>query len=189
MKPTTRSSSSTSRTRSQQEVNNNNELLLGPYDILCGKCKGSFNNVGNRRFRITIGLYLDQYLKATSKKQKIDLILSIVGHLRNCVGARFLKMAKKAGSSSNISSSPTTSSSRYMELGEREAREKVGRALRDLAVSTIHQSTMSEFYKYKEAQKKHKQQTKSRSSTSEDEGKDDKSVKKEDPDGGGVQGI
>jgi hypothetical protein len=123
---------------SRSQVNTNE---LAPYDILCGRSKQAFNNVGNRRFRVTISLYLDRYLEVTSKKGKGDLIVSIVRYLRGeCVGARFLKKAK--------------GSNRYIELREREAREKVGHALRDLAVS-IHQSTMAE---WKAAQKKCKHQ-------------------------------
>jgi hypothetical protein len=83
-------------------------------------------------------------------------------------------MAKKGGSNSSSSSCST---SRYIELGEREARDKVGHALRDLAVSTIHHSTMA---KFNEAQKKkHKQQhhDHQRPKTKEDE----KSVKKKEP--------
>mmetsp|Transcript_96794 Transcript_96794/g.144952 ORF Transcript_96794/g.144952 Transcript_96794/m.144952 type:complete len:245 (+) Transcript_96794:178-912(+) len=129
----------------------------GPYDILCGRCKQAFRNVGNRRFRVTVSMYLDQYLQTTTKKEKGDLIVSIVRYLRDDVGVRFLKMTNnnKGGGGGSSRSSKI----RYTELGEREAREKVGHALRDLAVS-IHHSTMTELKKAKVEQKRRQQQEK-----------------------------
>jgi hypothetical protein len=113
---------------------------MGSYDIICGRCKEAFNNVGNRRFRVTIDLYLDEYLKTSSKKEKGKLIVSILRYLRQQIGVRFLKPVKGR-------------SDEYIELGEPEAREKVGHALRDLAVRRNH-VTMSE---WKLEQKKRKQ--------------------------------
>jgi hypothetical protein len=37
---------------------NQKEETLGSYDILCGRGKIAFNNIGNRRFRVTISLNL-----------------------------------------------------------------------------------------------------------------------------------
>jgi hypothetical protein len=106
---------------------------FGPYDILCGRTKESFNNIGNRRFRVTVGLYLNQYLEAGSRIAKSQLIISIVHYLRVYVGVRFLKEKFEGASHEG-----------YVELGERGAREKVGHALRDLTV-TIHRTTIAEF--------------------------------------------
>eukprot|EP00934_Nitzschia_sp_Nitz4_P003074 Nitzschia sp. Nitz4//scaffold44_size153857//24198//25010//NITZ4_002700-RA/size153857-processed-gene-0.143-mRNA-1//-1//CDS//3329552094//3064//frame0 len=91
-----------------------------PCDIVCGRDSGSFNHCGNRRFRVTIGLHLSQYVAATGKQQRSELIASIIHLLKNEVGARFLK--KKNG--------------RYVELNNRETRQKVGHALRDMSCNT-----------------------------------------------------
>jgi hypothetical protein len=98
---------------------------IGPYDILCGRRKTAFNNVGNRRFRVTISLNLPRYLGAKSRHEKSAVIISIVRMLRNDVGARFLKREGKE----------------FIELDETQARGKVGHALRDMSVAQ-QQSTM-----------------------------------------------
>jgi hypothetical protein len=93
-------------------------VVLGPYDIICGRCSTAYNNVGNRRFRATISLYLQRYKEAKSREDKGDAIMSVVRLLLDDVGARFLKRR------GNI----------WVELGEKQAREKVGHALRDMSV-------------------------------------------------------
>ena len=92
---------------------------IGPYDVLCGRCKDAFNNVGNRRFRVTINLNIPRYLAAKSRHEKSAVILAIVRMLRNDVGARFLKRKGKE----------------LIELDEKQARSKVGHALRDMSVA------------------------------------------------------
>jgi hypothetical protein len=94
-------------------------LTPGPYDIVCGRTSSAYNNVGNRRFRVTISLNLQRYLQAKSRSDKSDAILSVVRLLRDDVGARFLKRGR-----GNV----------WIELDENKAREKVGHALRDMAV-------------------------------------------------------
>jgi hypothetical protein len=93
-------------------------VVLGPYDIICGRCSTAFNNVGNRRFRATISLYLQRYKEAKSREDRGDAIMSVVRLLLDDIGARFLK---KRGNT-------------WVELGEKQAREKVGHALRDMSV-------------------------------------------------------
>jgi hypothetical protein len=95
--------------------------MLGPYDVLCGQCKTAYHNTGNRRFRITmLDMNLDAYLKCRSKAERLVLIASIVRTLAEEVGARFLKPQKAGG---------------FVELADIQAREKVSRALRDMAVA------------------------------------------------------
>ena len=126
-------------------TNSNNEdaaiITPGPYDVLCGRCKSSFNHVGNRRFRVTISMNVERYLATRSRHEKSALIVSVVRMLREEVGARFLKKKGNA----------------YVELGEKQAREKVGHALRDLAVHQ-QQSTMTDFMMMKQKEEAQKQQ-------------------------------
>jgi hypothetical protein len=91
------------------------ESELGPYDVLCGRCKESFNHTGNRRFRIIINLNLKRYMDSPSRVDRSDMIISLVRQLREETGVRFLR---KRGST-------------FVELSERQCREKVGHALRD----------------------------------------------------------
>jgi len=91
------------------------------YDILCGRDKATFNNVGNRRFRVLISLNIPRYEKATTKAEKASVIKYICNIFRNEVGVRFLKKHK--------------SGEGYYELSVSEARKKVGHALRDMSVA------------------------------------------------------
>jgi hypothetical protein len=97
-----------------------NELLqlsgIGSYDVLCGRHKLAFNNIGNRRLRVTVSLSLERYLVKPSRQDKTLVIISIVKLIQES-GGRFLKWKKD----------------RWIELGEKQAREKVGHALRDMA--------------------------------------------------------
>lgn len=91
------------------------------YDILCGRDKATFNNIGNRRFRVLIGINIPRYEKASTKAEKASVIKYICGIFRNEVGVRFLKKHENEDG--------------YYELNESEARKKVGHALRDMSVA------------------------------------------------------
>lgn len=95
---------------------------LRPYDILCGRDRATFNYIGNRRFRISIGMNIPRYAAANTKAKKAEVIQFVCGYLRSEVGVRFLKKTKK------------DEDYHYIELDEREARKKVGHALRDMFV-------------------------------------------------------
>ena len=102
--------------------------LVQPYDILCGRSPESFNNVGNRRFRLTISLNLSRYMNATTRQDKSVVICSVVNTLRES-GARFIKRKKKVGGGNGGDEEVVE------ELSERATREKVAHALRDMAVA------------------------------------------------------
>jgi hypothetical protein len=94
---------------------------IGPYDILCGRHKAAFNNIGNRRFRITVKLQLDRYLRAPTRLDKSLVIQSIIHLVSNNNGGRFLKWDKR--------------SKDWVELDDKEARAKVGHAIRDMVTA------------------------------------------------------
>lgn len=100
---------------------------IGPYDILCGRCKQAFNNVGNRRFRTTISLNLERYRNAKSRNDKTMVIHEVIEMLQKDVGARFLK--KKP-----------TGEDEFVLLDEKETRAKVGHAFRDMNKTTPQQA-------------------------------------------------
>lgn len=92
---------------------------IGPYDIICGRNNGAQNWVGNRRFRITIMMNLQKYSEAPSREEKTQVIKSVIELLLNTdeVGARFIK---KVGEGM------------YVRLKDKQIREKVGHAFRDM---------------------------------------------------------
>jgi hypothetical protein len=88
-----------------------------PYDIICGRNSGSHNWCGNKRFRVTIMLNLQSYIDAPTREDKTYVIKSVMDILEHDVGARFLK---KVGEKT------------YAPLEEKQIREKVGHAFRDI---------------------------------------------------------
>ena len=48
----------------------NNEYELQPFDVLCGRDKKCYNNIGNRRFRILINSNLPRYLRCSNRKER-----------------------------------------------------------------------------------------------------------------------
>jgi len=100
----------------------------GPYDIVCGRNSGAYNYIGNRRFRVTIEMNLQRYIDSPTREDKTNVIKSIVWMLHNDVGARFLKKETIK------SSSGKKNSARFTVMTDKQAREKVGHALRDLVI-------------------------------------------------------
>jgi len=101
---------------------------LGPYDIVCGRCGNAYNNIGNRRFRVTIRLNLAKYQELQSRHGRSLLFVSLVRFLKNEVGVRFFKPIKNDKKQLNQQGGHW-----YVEMTEKEARDKVGHAFRDLA--------------------------------------------------------
>jgi hypothetical protein len=92
--------------------------VIFPYDVLCGRCKDAFNNIGNRRFRVTVSLWLSRYVNAPTRQDK-SLIINAIRELVRETGGRFLKH-RNGG---------------FGELSDKEIREKVGHALRDMVTA------------------------------------------------------
>jgi hypothetical protein len=92
------------------------DAALRPYDVLCGRSAFALNNVGNRRFRVTVSMALNKYLTTPTRTGKTKVIDSIVDTVRRS-GGRFLKWRH----------------ARWVELDMKQAREKVGHALRDMS--------------------------------------------------------
>lgn len=84
-------------------------------DICCGRGKRNWNHQGNVYFRNLIQANVDRYIEAPSKTDKTSVVLSIVDEVRKD-GAYFVKQ-DDAG--------------RWYDIGDAQAREKVGHSLRD----------------------------------------------------------
>lgn len=89
-------------------------------DVLCGRGKTSFNHIGNRRFRDIIANSVEDYHTAKSRLEKSMVVHRIVEQVKKVKG-RFLKQDRFSG--------------RWYELDERQAKEKVGHAIRDATSS------------------------------------------------------
>jgi hypothetical protein len=86
------------------------------FDILLGRGKISFNHVGNRRFRVFVGMHLKRYMDANNRMEKTIVVNSVVKAIHEA-GGRFLKEDSK--------------SEKWVVVTPKMAREKVGHALRD----------------------------------------------------------
>jgi hypothetical protein len=91
---------------------------LTNYDVICGRSKFAFSNFGNRRFRVTIALFLDDYVTNTSGYDRSRLTQKIMNLIWYDCGGRFLKNYQNRA---------------WVELDEVSIRNKVAHALRDAA--------------------------------------------------------
>jgi hypothetical protein len=69
----------------------------GDHDVICGRGKSAFHHPGNRRFRLTIYMYMDRYQRAHTKLDKSLDVISIVDSFRNHSGGFVKRNAKKQG--------------------------------------------------------------------------------------------
>lgn len=147
-RPSTTSDSSTSD--EEGSIDDDNQLYrkaldsLGPYDVISGRGSLAFNNIGNRRFRILIGLNLDRYSMAEGRHQKGKFIGNLVNEIMNEIGAKFFKYQK----------------GQLIELTETQIRQKVGHALRDTLVFQASQQKLQQ--KKKTEERKQKKRPKNR---------------------------
>lgn len=131
--PKTLQNSTSSKNNSDAEEESTVEYIkeTRPYDIICGRNNGAHNCVGNRRFRVTIMMNLKRYMDAPSREEKSYVIKSVIDLLLNeqKVGARFIK---KVGNGM------------YVRLKERQVREKVGHAFREMIALSEKESKKAE---------------------------------------------
>jgi hypothetical protein len=88
-------------------------------DILCGRGKGSYDHIGNCRFRVIIAMNLKSYVESKTKLNKSMIVNTIVENVRESSPATggFVKNDFITG--------------KWMTLDNSVARSKVGHALRD----------------------------------------------------------
>ena len=85
-------------------------------DILCGRGRGIFGHVGNRRFKKLIEAYANDYITAKNKVDKGVVVASLVDSIRG-EGILFVKKDAKAQC--------------WYDIGEYQARDKTSHAIRD----------------------------------------------------------
>jgi hypothetical protein len=101
------------------EITERNDSPLGAYDVICGRHKAAFDNIGNRRFRVLVALSQDKYTAAPTRAHKTTFIRSIIDSVHNG-GGRFLQ---RVGCT-------------WVELDAKQTHDKVGHALRDMAIAS-----------------------------------------------------
>ena len=123
---TTRDIGGISISNDNMNKNNKNDDIptVGPMDILSGRGRQAWNNTGNQLFRKVVHQNIQRYMDAETNRDKTEVIASVLKYLTCEVGARFVKVQKSKGASS---------SSTIKVLGKREAHEKIGHAMRDIA--------------------------------------------------------
>ena len=133
------------------KTNSNNAITtLGPYDVISGRTAKTFNNIGNKRFRVLMNMNLKRYVAEKSKTDKTEFIAALSKELTHEVGMRFLKEVQQKGMETTNKKTKGPNSRRfnkkktgdttqshavvqYVELNKKEIHSKVGHALRDLA--------------------------------------------------------
>ena len=95
------------------------DYTVGPADVVCGRGKGFYNQPGNRRFRAIVWGHVPAYQTARTKMDK-SLVLS---HIVEAVQehGRFVKRRNGV----------------WIEIGEEQAREKVGHAIREAMANGV----------------------------------------------------
>ena len=137
----------------KDKTNANVITTLGPYDVIGGRTSKSFNNIGNKRFRVLMNMNLKRFVAEETKADKTEFIAALSKELTNEVGMRFLKEVQPKGTEKNkkmnkkgpntkrfnngIKKNGDTTQPQaivqYVELSKKEIHAKVGHALRDLA--------------------------------------------------------
>jgi hypothetical protein len=99
------------------------DFELTPFDVVCGRGKGSYNRPGNKLFRTIVHNHVDAYQSAKSKLDKSMVLSCIVDQVReqNNGCTRFVKQ-RRASRGDNKT---------WYEIGDDLAREKVGHAIRE----------------------------------------------------------
>jgi hypothetical protein len=88
---------------------------LGPYDVICGRDKHAYHNVGNRRFRVLVAMNKGRYASVGTRREKTAIVRYLVhAVMRN--GGRFLQRHQDG----------------WIELDLKKSMAKVGHAIRDI---------------------------------------------------------
>jgi hypothetical protein len=108
-----------------QSVRSHSNLhYLSSSNHLSGRGKQNFNHVGNRRFRIIAGMFLERYSAATSKQERSTIVAEILAMVRHA-GGNFCKVQ----------------GGHWWEVAKAVAREKVGALMRDCLHTQYRSST------------------------------------------------
>jgi hypothetical protein len=99
------------------------------HDICCGRGKRNWNHKGNVYFRNLIQANVDRYITGKTKTDKTAIVLAVVDQVR-LGGSYFVKQNDDNG--------------RWYDIGDAQAREKVGHSLRDQVTAMKKNSKKSD---------------------------------------------
>lgn len=109
-------------------------------DILCGRGLASFNHEGNVQFRFIIASNIAKYRAASRKPEKTTIVRKIVDDIHES-GGRFLRRLPQKRTNvipyKESAGGKERPGSSWVVLGTKQAREKVGHALRDACTDKI----------------------------------------------------
>jgi hypothetical protein len=109
------------------------------YSVLCGRGKDSFNHIGNSRFRILAGMFMERYSQATTRTAKSAIVSEIIKMIRDA-GGNFCQFKKGA----------------WFEVGDNFAREKVSAKFRDLLHTQYSSSNQAKIARRRDRKQKKK---------------------------------
>ena len=122
MQPLSKRKVTTSRATIMRELPSS--FVISDADVLCAKGKKAKEHPGNRILTALVHSHLNEYASAVSRLEKSFVVSKIMKHVKNA-GGRFVRIVKGA----------------HFDIGGRNAREKVGQALRDLLHEQYRSST------------------------------------------------
>ena len=91
------------------------DFLPGPYDVICGRGKASWNHSGNRHFRALVKRSTEAYSNVKTRAERSTIVSAIVDAVR-VKGNGFVKREDDV---------------EWIEVGDLLAREKIGQMLRN----------------------------------------------------------
>lgn len=117
----------------------------GEYDVICSRGKQYYNHIGNIRFRTMVESHVEEYCRAETKVGKGAVVMSIVDAIRRASPAGgFVRFSVKRGRYVEIGDELVSQDSKNpcidehndsntceFTSNEKQAREKVGHALRE----------------------------------------------------------
>jgi hypothetical protein len=103
-----------------------NEMIALPadfepnsYSIICGRGSSCYKAVGNRRFRVIVTMFLEQYSLADTKLAKSNIVSQVMDMIHSS-GGSFVKQQQQKGEGGQ-----------WYQVSTADAREKVGAQFRD----------------------------------------------------------
>lgn len=87
------------------------DFVPSDYSVICGRTKFCFDSAGNRRFRVTVKLFIDEYREAKGKAAKSKIVSKVFN---------LIKEASPEGAF------VTFEEGRWWECSQRISREKIG---------------------------------------------------------------
>lgn len=111
------------------------DFIPGPFDVICARGKHAKNHIGNQRFRQKIKEVTQAYANAESRLYKSLVVSSVIDYVR--------KASPNGGFVKEVDGV-------WYDVGDHQAREKVGQALRAELHPKYRSSTKSKRQRWKQ---------------------------------------